>query len=240
MLRRFFLPALNFILPTTCAACGQVVGSQEGPVLCAPCFNDLKIHKGPQCYRCATQVDALFARPDLQCAPCLSNPPAFFAARAGLIYTQTARQLILGLKHANRQVNADLLARYMAQTLPDLRAPILIPVPLHIHRLRARGFNQSLSLARAVQRIRPLPLAAQALIRTRDTPSQGTQSARGRLSNVTGAFAIQDAQAIHGRDVILVDDVITSGATARALSHLIIKAGAESVFILAAARALPK
>lgn len=240
MLRRIFRSALNVALPATCAACDETIGSNQTPVLCPDCFAEVQTHTGPQCHQCATQVDALFTRPDLTCGACLLDPPAFYAARAGLVYSGTGRGLILGLKHGGRRPNAKLLARYMVSALPQIPASTLIPIPLHRSRLRARGFNQALALAEEVGTRLGFPVQRDNLQRTRNTASQGEQTARGRHRNVAGAFRLREPEAVKGKHLILVDDVITSGATVRAASRTLEKAGAASILVLAAARALPK
>lgn len=240
MLRRFLLSALNTALPVTCAACDQAIGADQTPALCPDCFAKVQMHSGPQCHRCATRVDALFIRPDLTCGSCLRDPPAFYAARAGLVYAETGRSLILGLKHGGRRANAKLLARYMVSALPQVPASTLLPIPLHESRLRTRGFNQALVLAEEVGRLLGYPVQRHTLRRTRATPSQGEQTAKGRHRNVAGAFRLHDPQPIKDKHLILIDDVITSGATVRAAARVLEKAGAASILVLAAARALPK
>ena len=272
MLRRLFLPILNFIAPPTCASCQDLLAitphTHPSPSLCGPCFADLRFHTQPQCGQCATRVEeALFTRDDLRCGLCLANPPAFIRTRAPFVYTGTARQLILAHKHGAKRTNAEFLARHMHNCLPpSLNQAILIPVPLHPSRLRRRGFNQSLDLARGVarelrreregeretageERLRGAAQATDqsayrvypdAIQRTRATESQGSKNPRARERNMMGAFDIKDPSTLKGKDIILIDDVMTTGATARALSKVLLRAGAGSIQVLAAARALPK
>ena len=240
MLRRLFLPALNFFLPATCSACERFVEGGLGPSLCGDCWTDLTFHTGPQCRVCATRVDAVFVRADLVCGPCLTAPPAYRSAKAAFVYDGAARALILALKHGGRQSCAAVLGTHMVACLPNALDTItLLPVPLHVSRLRQRGFNQSLSLARVIGRQANVPVEFNAVERIRATASQGSMSRRHRARNVAGAFRVRDPDLIAGKDLILIDDVITTGATAAALAKTLTKAGARSVCILAAARALP-
>ena len=241
MLRRLFLPALNFVLPVTCARCDVPVNAQHAPALCPTCFDGLQFHEGPQCHVCATRVEALFVRPELVCGSCLASPPPFAASRAPFVYGDTARDLVLGLKHGGRRVNATFLGGHMIRKLPTQRAnSVLVPIPLHPSRVRERGFNQALLLATHIGRKAGFPMLKTALMRTKATASQGTQSAKARARNVAGAFRVPDPALIKGKNLILIDDVITSGATARSAAQVLTKAGATSVLVLAATRALPK
>lgn len=240
MLARLLPALVNFVLPPTCASCDNVLpqtyGSQAGR-LCAECFDALSLHQGPRCAQCATRIDTLFVHPDLRCGACLTKPPPFAATTAPLVYAGTARQLILGLKHGQRRTNAKVLADFIRPHLPPRdESWLLIPVPLHPSRLRQRGFNQSLEIARNLPGPR---LLFQGLKRTRATDSQANKSARARARNVAGAFAVTDHSAVKGANILLIDDVVTSGATARAAAKTLRRAGARCVHILAAARALP-
>lgn len=240
MLRRLFLPALNFVLPATCLACDTFVEAGLAPALCGDCWLDLTFHTGPQCRTCATRVDAVFTAAELQCGVCLTAPPAYTSAKAAFVYDGAARTLILALKHGSKRACASFLAGHMLAHLPNvLDQACLVPVPLHTARLRQRGFNQSLALAQHLGRLADVPVHVNAVQRIKNTPSQGTMSRRHRARNVARAFHIPRPQVLAGRHVILIDDVITSGATANALAAICMKAGANSVCILAAARALP-
>ena len=245
MLRRLFFSTFNFIVPTTCSVCGHLISTSQThwstPSLCPACFADLSFHLAPQCAQCATRLDTLFHHANLRCGACLADPPSFTKTWAPLIYAGTARHLVLALKHSGKRANAHILALHMRLFIAHMPTDSLIaPVPLHTSRLRTRGYNQSLDLALSLAQGTDLPVFRNMLIRTRATASLGTLNSRARRRNLLGAFAVRNPDTLKDKNVILVDDVMTSGATARALSKVVLRAGARCVYILAAARALPK
>ncbi|MFN7055292.1 ComF family protein, partial [Hyphomonas sp.] len=174
------------------------------------------------------------------CAACTARPPRWDRARAALEYDDVSRIPVLDLKHAGRRDHLDLLAGWMRQAgeavLAD--ADLLVPVPLHYTRLVMRGYNQSAWLAQAVGRQAGLAVSVDALVRTRRTPSQAGLSARARRRNVTGAFAVRRSRAgrIRGAHVVLVDDVLTTGATLGACTRALKQAGARQISVLVLAR----
>ncbi|HWA81435.1 MAG TPA: phosphoribosyltransferase family protein, partial [Acetobacteraceae bacterium] len=161
-------------------------------------------------------------------------------ARAALLYDAGARRLILPLKHADRTELASVLALHMARAGAALlrEAGLLVPVPLHRRRLFARRYNQAALLARALSRRTHVPVLADALVRLRPTAPLGEMSAAERAAEVAEAFALRPlrADAVRGRRVLLIDDVLTSGATANECARTLLAAGAASVDVLAAAR----
>ena len=175
---------------------------------------------------------------DLHCAACLAKRPAFATARAAMEYDAHSRDMILGFKHGG---HTDRLAGFAAQMQRAGRAAlahadVIVPVPLHRSRLIRRRYNQAALLARAVSRRSGVPMDAAALVRTKKTPSQGAMSAAGRRRNVSGAFAVTDADALRDRRVVLVDDVMTTGATLEACTRTLKRAGAARVDALCLAR----
>ena len=241
MLKRVLNQTLDFLLPPTCLHCDAFLARGDSGGLCLSCFETLQPHTGAQCHRCATQVDALFVRTDLLCGACASQPPAFSSAQAPFVYSGPARTAVLRLKYENHPGAAGFLARAMAARLSS-NPQVLVPVPLHSSRLRQRGFNQSMVLAKRIHRLRQditsLPL--QTVVRTKATAKQGAHSARQRMRNVAGAFQVLKPAAIAQKDILIIDDVMTTGATCRSLAKALQKAGARSTHILAATRALPR
>lgn len=184
-----------------------------------------------------------------RCLSCITSPPAFDRARAAFVYDEHSRDLVLRLKHADRLDLVPTLTLWLrragAALIEDCDA--VVPVPLHPARLLRRRFNQAAELARPLARASNRTYLADALQRMRDTGTQGGLSSRGRRRNVAAAFGVSrtGAMAVRGRRILLVDDVLTTGATAEACARALKQAGARSVDLLVlarvkSARALPR
>jgi ComF family protein len=234
---------LDALLPPRCLTCEAEVTEQG--TLCAACFGTLSAITAPFCARCgvpfahageAAEGDAA----GLLCAPCRDRPPPFREARAALRYDAGAKRLILPFKHGDRTDLARPLARQMARAGAALlaRAEVIVPVPAHWRRLIRRRYDQAALLARALGAMAGRPVVPDMLRRTRATAPLGEKGARERDLAVAGAFAVsrRGAARLAGRQVLLVDDVMTSGATARASAAALLAAGAAAVDVLAAAR----
>ena len=176
----------------------------------------------------------------VRCAACMARSRAFGRARAACLYDDASRDLILKLKHADRPELAHLLALWLSRAACDLiaEADAVAPVPLHPFRLFARRYNQAAEIARPLARRANLAFLPEALRRKRDTASQGGKSGRGRRLNVRGAFEVPPAarEQVRGRRILLVDDVMTTGATAEACAKVLLAAGAAAVDVAAVAR----
>ncbi len=226
----------NSLLPPVCILCGVVgfVTSHCSRDLCLPCLQSLP-WTGPQCVRCAlplsvTAVEAL-------CGRCQTQPPAFDACLSPFHYQAPLDHLLLGLKFNGRLAQARLLGELMTQWLAsvvEVPPEQIIPVPLHATRLRERGFNQAVELARPIARYFDLPLNLHRVRRTRATPPQSDLSREERLENIRGAFDVM--QPMSG-SVVIVDDVMTTGSTAHELAAALLSAGAEQVEVWVCARA---
>lgn len=171
--------------------------------------------------------------PGVRCPTCMARPRAFDRARAACLYDEHSRDLILKLKHADRTDLSRLFARWLSRAAAPLlaQADAVTPVPLHRWRLLRRRYNQAAEIARPLAREAGLDFLPDALLRLRDTGTQGGRSAAGRRRNVAGAFAVRPATRarIEGRSVLLVDDVLTTGATAHACARALKAAGAARV-----------
>lgn len=230
---------LDALLPPHCLTCDSPVAEQG--TLCPSCWTSLALLTPPLCARCGVPfLHAGQAGPGGLCPGCLDRPPSYALARAALRYDDGAKRLLLPFKHADRTELARPIAARMARIGAALldRAEVVTPVPLHWRRLVARRYNQAALLARHLARAAGKPLLPDLLRRVRPTPALGERGAAERAALLDGAFAVAPRQAgrILGRRVLLVDDVMTSGATAEACAQVLLAGGAAAVEVLAAAR----
>jgi ComF family protein len=232
--------ALDVVLPPRCLACGEQVGAPAG--LCAACWQGLDLISQPFCACCGIpfEFEDIGGGEGVVCGECTRRRPDFEHARAVMLYAEASRDLVLKLKRGDRTDAAPAFAAWMARAGGALldEADLIAPVPLHRSRLFGRRFNQSALLANALGRRTGLPVIPNLLVRVRPTPSQGGLTRLGRWRNVQGAFALRSGfePTIEGRRVLLVDDVLTTGATAESCTRTLKRAGAEAVDVLALAR----
>lgn len=228
---------VGLALPPTCIACGRVTGDAGG--LCGPCWRRLSFITRPCCGRTGAPFPS-DPGPGALSAEAIADPPAFDRARAAVLFTDIARDLVHNLKYGDRMDLAAPMARMMAQAGHDLlaEADALIPVPLHPFRLWRRRFNQAALLARHLAALQGVPVQDELLRRSRVTPSQTRLSKAERRANVAGAFTLSRNAAflLTGRRVVLVDDVYTTGATLDACARVLRRAGAARIDALTFAR----
>lgn len=222
--------SLNWLLPTTCRLCGA--NSEQGRELCCGCHADLPWNASA-CRRCSEPLSA--TQPDLLCGRCLRRPPPFDQVLAPLHFAAPIDRLIHAFKFrgdlAAGRLLTGLLADAVVAPLPDL----LLPVPLHHRRLRQRGFNQALEIARQLGRAHRIPVATDLLVRSRDTPPQHALPAKARRTNIRGAFELKAT--LPSVRIALVDDVLTTGHTAAEVARVLRRAGAARVEVWVVARA---
>ena len=232
-------PVADLIYPPRCPLCGAAIAAQTG--LCGTCWGDLAIPGDPCCSSCQRPFPEGVAAQSL-CAPCLADPPRHDGVAAGTLYNEASRKLVLAFKHGRRIAMAPMLARLIAARLPDEIGAgwIMVPVPLHRWRLWRRGFNQAALLAGELARLRGADLLVDGLVRRKQTPSLGGLGKAARARALSGAIAVnlRRAEGIRGAKLVLVDDVLTSGATSHASVSVLKRAGAKKVVVACFARVL--
>lgn len=235
MLRRAWQTLIDLILPPLCAGCRTPVGAPY--TLCPACWQGLTFIAPPFCQRCGIPFE-LALDEALTCDACLTDSPAFDRARAPLTYNEPSRKLILQLKHGDALHYAHTFAPMMRMAGRELlaRADLLVPVPLARWRLWRRRYNQSAELARALSALTGTTVLYHTLRRMRRTPSQGGLNRAERRRNVKNAFAVSLNDAVKDKTIVLIDDVMTSGATVHECARMLKKAGAARVDVLAIAR----
>jgi ComF family protein len=227
---------LDGALPPRCLSCGAIVA--DSGTLCSACWPDVEFIAPPFCAACGTPLSAASDTDVLLCGACLARRPPWRRARAVFRYKGVGRALVLAFKHGDRLDAAPTLARWLARAGADLLPDIdmIVPVPLHRRRLFARRYNQSAVLALSLGKVAGRAVAVDALVRTRPTPTQGGLDRRARAANVRGAIAARRPTRIKGRRVLVIDDVLTTGATVGVCVAALLRAGAVSVDILTLAR----
>lgn len=233
---------LHWVFPVDCAACERPATDRRLPYFCRACWESIRPIDRPLCPACGHPFDsplALAYSPEHRCRACREKPPRFDRALSPYRYEGVLEQAIRLFKYRRRDTLAAPLTDLMlvwADRLPSV--DLVMPVPLHPDRLRTREFNQSLLLADRVARRLGLPLSFDHLLRVRKTRPQTELDRKDRARNVRRAFAVRDPHGLEDRRVLLVDDVLTTGATVNDCARALRRAGAASVAVLTLARRL--
>jgi ComF family protein len=238
---RWLDPVLDLVFPAVCPICATRSDDPARRPFCGPCWAALPVGVGPGCPVCGEPFPGL---PEgLPCDACRRLPPPYAFARAVAPYRDGMREAIHALKYGRRPVLAAPLGRLLAEAGPRavpvaLRdwADGVLPVPLHPARRAERGFNQAELLATPCAERWRVPLLTKALVRVRPTPPQTDLDADARRANVRDAFRVARPGAVRGRRILLVDDVLTTGATVGAAARALRAADAAAVGVLTLAR----
>jgi ComF family protein len=236
-LRRVGRAVVDGVLPPRCLACGAIV--DEPDTLCGACWAGITFFAAPWCAVCGLPFPHPMGE-EAVCADCARQRASWDRARAVMRYDKHSRHLVLALKHGDRTHVARALGRWMRRSGAELLdgADMIIPVPLHWTRLFARRYNQAGLLAHAIRAAGGPAVAPDWLVRRRRTPSQGRLGPLGRARNVRGAFALRRGCSVKGKRIVIVDDVLTTGATAEECARVLRRAGAAFVGVVTLARAL--
>lgn len=214
----------NLMLPSSCAICGSSVAG----VICDACQQSYLADPTDRCQRCAIELSGLNAI----CGTCLAHPPSFDASYAATRYAAPVDQLVHSLKFRAQLALAPAFAERMFEHLLTqglIDFDLVLPVPLSAGRLAARGFNQALEIARPLARALQRPLRTDVCVRLRNTQPQAGLALADRQGNMRGAFAVSDRAAVHGRHLLVVDDVMTTGHTLESLAACLKRHGVSRV-----------
>lgn len=231
--------ACDVLFTQDCLLCGMASGAQ---MICAACAADLPRLPARHCVQCALPMPsgerAEGGEASHRCGRCLTKPPHYDATVAAFLYDFPIDKLVQSLKYTHRLALSTYLGRQLATLGEDCAVDLLIPLPLHPQRLRERGFNQALELARSIAAARGWPLDTRSCTRIRHTTAQVRLPWRERAKNIRGAFHC--TVDLHGKHIALVDDVMTTGASLDECARVLKLHGAASVTAIVLARALPR
>jgi ComF family protein len=240
LLGSLFAPLADLLLPPVCIVCRTRIGGHG--LICGACFAKIDFIAPPLCDRLGVPLPYNIGAGSQLSAAAIAKPPVYDRARAVARYSSTMRELIQSFKYHDRHEGVPLFGRWLGKAGAELLedADLIVPVPLYSWRLWSRRFNQSAMLAHEVGRLAGVPVDCSALARVRRTISQVGLSPDQRRRNVAGAFKVPKARAsaIKDKKLVVIDDVITTGATAEACARALRRAGATRVDVLALARAV--
>ncbi len=237
MLRRLVGGLVDVLYPKTCLACKKkITVSSIDNLVCRQCWGKIKKNLPPFCCRCGRHLEIDNSLKNI-CRPCLKEPLHFDRAFSPCIYEGTIKELIQAFKYKNKDYLGPTLSRLMADFIKEYELPMdifdfIVPIPLHKARLREREFNQAQILSDYIAREFHKKTLNDNLSRHRPTRTQTELETEERLLNVRESFSLKDKSAIRGKNILLVDDVLTTGATVSEATRVLKEAGAQIVFVL--------
>jgi ComF family protein len=241
--RSLWLSTLDLIFPRSCHHCDCALQGESNPCFCRNCWSSIAFLEDPRCPSCGkpfVSKAALLYSPEHRCGDCRDRPPRFDRSVAVGSYEGVLAKAIQLFKYQGKTNLADPLGTLLISGLEKLsRADCLIPVPLHPKRLREREYNQALLLCDSIGDRTGLEVIPDALERVLETPPQTGLPLKDRRRNVRGAFVVKRAQSVNDRLVLLIDDVLTTGATVNECARTLKRAGAKAVYVLTLARVAP-
>ncbi len=243
MLNSLIKKTKDLLFPVSCVGCGMD-RKGHGECLCSLCHKGIRCIENPLCYVCGYPIDLDYKVDEnkMRCGWCRKETFSFDQARSFGFYESILKETIHFYKY-NFQLGAlrdieDLLKKYFQFRISTYSTLKVIPVPLHVNKLYSRGFDQSYLLAKSVARILHIPFLGVPVVRIKDTPPQVKIKRKERMRNIKGAFKIENSDAIKNKDLLIVDDVFTTGSTTNELAKTLKKNGAGKVYVFTLARAL--
>jgi ComF family protein len=233
--RNILIQCVDTVLPPRCVVSGDMVDKQG--MIAGSAWAKLNFLAPPLCVQCGIPFD-FEVESGVKCSACLDRPPPFETARAALKYDEHSRDMILGFKHADKTFAVRAFIPWLMRAGEGMleEADLLVPVPLHYRRMIARRYNQSAIIAQSLSKASRIPADVDAIKRIRATKVQGFMKAAERHKNVKAAFSLNPKADVKGKTIILIDDVFTTGATAKECTKTLLKGGAAKVHILTLAR----
>lgn len=243
-----FNTLLDFVYPSACLHCGCSIRSErkasrrpalwEG-LFCSVCWAKVRRLEGVRCPHCAIPFSSQFSlshSPGHRCGDCREDPPLFSRAITPFLYEETLAKAVQALKYRQQKRVVLCLASLLFDDLDQIKSDLVLAIPLHLFRLRAREFNQSLLIAKEVSRHLRCPLGIDVMQRVRETLPQVGLSKKERRKNIHRAFRVVKPQALVGKRILLIDDVYTTGATLKEGAKTLMKSGAREVIVAAPTR----
>lgn len=231
---------INLILPPRCLICGKIIETDNA--LCSECFNDITFITKPYCQCCGRPLSFTNLSKDLYCPECLKKKDSVLdLCRSAIQYDEYSKKLILDFKFADHLENRYLLTQWLIIAGKDIfkaKPDIVLPVPLHYSRLFKRKYNQSAILARELSKKTSIPVRYDILKKYRYTKPQVICSGKQRQKNIKDAFAVTNPNFVKGKNIVLIDDVYTTGSTLKECAKMLKKAGAKNVSALTIARVI--
>jgi ComF family protein len=219
---------LRILFPESCPVCKNPSREHKIAPICQECWDEISPYNGTICQICGKP---LISSASIICGDCISDRPAFKLARSFGLYEATLKDAINLLKY----YGIKRLSKPLSDIMLTIKIPgvdTILPVPLHKRRLRGRGFNQSALLAKHVAKQLRIPIIPDCLIKVRDTLPQVGLGAKEREKNIRKSFEVKNKELVHGKTIMLVDDVFTTGATVRECSKVLKKAGARDIYVI--------
>lgn len=235
---------LNFVFPLDCKICEKPIRESKGYSICEDCFKTIELIERPYCVKCGKPLiptDFFKQNREILCLDCKRKKYSFEFSRSTGVYDKVLKKCIHLFKYYGERKLAKPLGKLMVDSLVKnnefkKKIDLIIPVPLHRNDLKKRGFNQSVLLGKVTGDYFSIPVRENVLVKKRSTPFQVNLSKKERKINILGAFSVEKPEEIKGKNILILDDVFTTGATVEECTKELMKARAKNIFVLTLAR----